>query len=180
VRLARRVRVASVAVAAFLCASPQSAAELMPGAGAPVNQQTAQPQTQVVPNRPTAGGSGGPGPSGDWWSDPVVKKDLKLTEEQVRRIRDIFEKREAEVKPVWEMLTREGDRLDRMTRERVADDSTYAVQAGKVQHLFARIRETRTVMMYRMFKELQPEQYKKLQEILDRRRAMDGRGSGPR
>jgi Spy/CpxP family protein refolding chaperone len=178
--LARRAKVAVIALAAVLCTSPQRAAELIPGPGASAPQQTAQPQTQVVPTRPPSGGPGGPGPSWDWWADPMVKKDLKLTEEQVRRIRDIFEKREAEVKPVWDMLTREGDRLDRMTRERVADDSTYAVQAGKVQHLFARIRETRTVMIYRMFKELQPEQYKKLQEIMDRRRAMDGRGSGPR
>ena len=156
-----------------------------PGSAAVPHQQTAQPATaapatQVTPNRPPSGPPGNGGSPWDWWSDPAVKKDLKLTEEQVHKIRDIFEKRETEVKPLWDMLNREGDRLDRMTRERVADEATYAVQVSKVQHLFARVRESRTVMMYRMYRELQPEQYKKLQEIMDRRRAMDGRGSGPR
>ena len=145
--------------------------------GAPHQQQTAAPTTQVVPNRPPSSASG---PGWDWWADQTTKKDLKLTEEQVRKIREIFEKREAEVKPVMDSLTREGERLERMTRERVADESTYAVQVGKVQHLWMRVRESRTMMIYRMFLELQPEQHKKLQEIMERRRSMDGRGSGPR
>jgi len=174
--LSRAARIAAIAgcaaTAAFLASSALVAAE---GAPAAVVDQTPPPSTQVVPNRPPSG----PGGGFDWWSDPAVKKDLKLTEEQTKRFRDIFEKREVEVKPLSDMLNREGDRLDRMTRERVADESTYAVQVGKVQHLWARVRESRVVMIYRMYRELQPEQYKKLQEIMDRRRAMDGRG-GPR
>jgi Spy/CpxP family protein refolding chaperone len=144
------------------------------------HQQTSAP-TQAPPTRQPSGppASGTLGPSWDWWDDPVVKKDLKLTDDQVRKIRDLFEKREAEVKPVWDQLDREGARLDKMTRERVADDATYAVQVGKVHHLFAEVRKSRTVMIYRMYRELQPEQYKKLQEIMERRRSMGGRGSGP-
>jgi Spy/CpxP family protein refolding chaperone len=145
-------------------------------------QPASQPAAQGAPGRPQSGppASGTLGPSGDWWDDPAVKKDLKLTDEQARRIRDIFEKREAEVKPMSEQLYREGDKLDKMTRERVADDATYAVQVSKVHHLFAEVRKSRTLMIYRMYRELQPEQYKKLQEIMERRRATNGRGSGPR
>jgi Spy/CpxP family protein refolding chaperone len=182
--VARIAAVAGLAAtAAFFVTWPLVAAEVPSVSGAVPHQQAAQPPaqvppTQVTPSRPTTGGFGSPW---DWWSDPAVKKDLKLTEDQIRKIRDIFEKREVEVKPLGDMLNREADRLDRMTRERVADESTYAVQVSKVQHLFARLRESRTVMIYRMYRELQPEQYKKLQEIMDRRRAaMDGRGSGPR
>lgn len=136
-----------------------------------------QPASQTATSRPPQAPPGAPP---DWWSDPTIKKELKLTEEQSQRIQDIFEKRETELKPLWDVLNREGDRLDRMTRERVADDATYAVQVSKVQHLWSRVRESRTVMLYRMSRELQPEQYKKLQEIMDRRRAADGRGAGPR
>jgi Spy/CpxP family protein refolding chaperone len=134
------------------------------------------------PNPGRSGGRGGPSPDtrDGWWSDPEVKTALTLTEEQTRRIKEIFERREAEVKPIWERLSREGDRLDKMTRERVADEHTYAAQVSTVQNLFARLRETRTVMIYRMYRELQPEQYKKLEEIMDRRRTTTGRGSGPR
>ena len=108
-----------------------------------------------------------------------VGASLAYTDEQVRKIREIFEKREAEVKPVWDQLNREGDRLDKMTRERLADEATYAVQVSKVHHLFADVRKSRTMMLYRMYRELQPEQYKKLQEIMERRRSTDGRSSGP-
>ena len=168
---------AAVGAAEALCA-PESV--MAPVAA---RQQTAQPSPSTQgtpPARPSgAPASGTLGPSWDWWDDPAVKKDLKLTDEQVRKIRDLFEKREAEVKPVWEQLDREGARLDKMTRERVADDATYAVQVGKVHHLFAEVRKSRTVMISRMYRELQPEQYKKLQEIMERRRSTDGRGAGP-
>ena len=136
-------------------------------------------ETDKVTLEFNAPASGTLGPSWDWWDEPAVKKDLKLTDEQVRKIREIFEKREAEVKPVWDQLNREGDRLDKMTRERVADEATYAVQVSKVHHLFADVRKSRTMMLYRMYRELQPEQYKKLQEIMERRRSTDGRSSGP-
>ena len=167
------------AAATFLVSSALSAA----GAVADNHQQAAPPPSQGTPNRPPPGpppGSSGLGSGWDWWLDPAVKKDLKLTDEQAGHIRDIFEKRETEVKPVWDQLNREGERLEKMTRERVADEATYAVQVSKVQHLFAEVRKSRTVMIYRMFRELQPEQYKKLQEIMERRRPSDGRGAGPR
>jgi Spy/CpxP family protein refolding chaperone len=157
------------------------AAEASSGPVLAAGQQSPPPPPQGTTGRPSGPpASGTLGPSWDWWDDPAVKKDLKLTDEQARRIRDIFEKREAEVKPVWDQLNREGDRLDKMTRERVADDATYAVQVSKVHHLFAEVRKSRSMMIYRMFRELQPEQHKKLQEIMERRRSTDGRGSGPR
>jgi Spy/CpxP family protein refolding chaperone len=125
-----------------------------------------------------AGRQMGPNPGGGWWNDAEIKKELRLTEEQTKRIRDMFEKREAEVKPLWAKLNREGSRLDTMTRERAIDEATYAVQVNLVETLYARLRESRTVMVYRMYRELQPDQYKKLEEILDRRRSRDGAGRG--
>ena len=133
-------------------------------------------QAQGAP--PSGGRQGGSGFQGGWWTDPAIKAEIKLTDEQARRIKEIFEKREVEIKPLADMLNREGDRLDRMTRERAADEVTYSVQVTKVESLYGRLRESRTMMIYRMYRELQPEQYKKLQEILDRRRS--ARGSGPR
>jgi Spy/CpxP family protein refolding chaperone len=134
--------------------------------------------TQAQGASASGGRQGGSGFQGGWWSDPAIKAEIRLTDDQARRIKEIFEKREAEIKPLADMLNREGDRLDRMTRERAADEITYSVQVTKVESLYGRLRESRTMMIYRMYRELQPEQYKKLQEILDRRRS--ARGSGPR
>ncbi|MCC7007631.1 MAG: hypothetical protein IT184_02335 [Acidobacteria bacterium] len=112
-----------------------------------------------------------------WWNDPNVKSDLKLSDEKARVIEGIFQKRQAEAKAWWEQLQREQDRLTRMTRERVADEATYALQVSKVETLAARLREGRTLMLYRIYLELQPEQFKKLQDLMDRRRD-GGRGRG--
>jgi Spy/CpxP family protein refolding chaperone len=180
--MGRFLAIAGLSVTVVLWLSPVlPAAEVQSGQAVASQQPASQPAAQGTPGRPSGPpASGSLGPSWDWWDDPAVKKDLKLTDEQARRIRDIFEKREVEVKPMSDQLYREGEKLDKMTRERVADDATYAVQVSKVHHLFAEVRKSRTLMIYRMYRELQPEQYKKLQEIMERRRSMNGRGSGPR
>ena len=175
-RIGRFSTIVGLATIGVLWLSPAlPAAQVPSGPVLTAQQQSAAPSPQGASGRPS-----GPPASWNWWDDPAVKKDLKLTDEQGQRIRDIFEKREAEVKPISHELNKEGDRLDKMTRERVADDATYAVQVSKVHNLFAEVRKSRTLMIYRMYRELQPEQYKKLQEIMERRRSMDGRGSGPR
>jgi Spy/CpxP family protein refolding chaperone len=151
----------------------------------------AQPAGQLgaAPN-PPAGRQAGPGggrsgvgptvPGGfEWWRDAEVKRELKLTEDKARKIEGMFAKLENDRRPLVEKLDQERARLDQMTRERTADEAAYALQVGQVETLWARWRESRTVMIYRMYRELQPEQYKKLQEIFQRRAASDGRGRGP-
>ena len=51
----------------------------------------------------------------------------------------------------------------RLTRERLVDESTYSLQVARVEALRRRLNESRTVMLYRIYQELTPEQYKKLQ-----------------
>jgi hypothetical protein len=62
-----------------------------------------------------------------------------------------------------------------MTRARVVDVDTYSVQVMRVESARSKLSESRTVMLYRLARELTPEQYRKLLEIRDRRRT-----SGPR
>jgi Spy/CpxP family protein refolding chaperone len=65
-----------------------------------------------------------------------------------------------------------------MTRAATVDEATYALQVQEVQSLGARLGESRTMMLYRIYRELQPEQYKKLQEIFARRAAQHTGGNG--
>jgi Spy/CpxP family protein refolding chaperone len=113
-----------------------------------------------------------------WWNDPTVKSELKLSDDKARLIEGIFQKRQTEAKAWWDQLQKEQDRLTRMTRERMTDEATYALQVSKVEALASRLREGRTVMLYRIYLELQPEQFRKLQDMMDRRRT-NGRGRGP-
>lgn len=111
----------------------------------------------------------------EWWNDREVQETLGLSADTVRRIDELYKSRNAELRPVVHEYLREREALDRMTRERVADDATYQLQVMRFEQARARLSESRTVMLYRMYRELTPEQHSKLQEILDER---FGRGAG--
>jgi hypothetical protein len=64
-----------------------------------------------------------------------------------------------------------------MTRDRVADDRTYEIQVTKVEAFRSKLLTSRQMMLYRMYKELRPEQYQKLREIFERPRS--GRSGQP-
>lgn len=152
-------------------------ASALTGPGVVVATASAAEQTSAVsptppPNRPVT-------VRWEWWKDPDVKRSIRLSDEKTRKIDAIYTRREIEIQPVVDKIVVEQDKLNHMTNERVADEAAYALQVSQVETLWARWRESRTVMLYRMFLELQPDQYKKLQEIMDRRFSQDGRGRGP-
>jgi Spy/CpxP family protein refolding chaperone len=154
------------------------------GAGAATAQGMGRGSTQTPP---PAGSQGQPGPrptpnaeqflvGSEWWKDPTIKTALKLTDSQVRSISQIFERRVREVTPVYLEYRKQKDELDKMTAERTADEATYAVQVSRVQNLQSKLNETRTVMLYTIYRRLDPGQYQKLREIWDQRFR---RGGGP-
>ena len=64
-----------------------------------------------------------------------------------------------------------------------SDQSAVELQASKSWALFSKIQESRTVMLYRAYMILTPDQYKKLQAIFERQREADhgrGRRNDPR
>lgn len=145
-----------------------AAAVLTVALGAPAAHVAAQGQG------PAPGGMQGRPPDlsrSKWWNDAEVQKELGLTADKVKRIDDFFERRSKDMKPMADKFQHEREVLDAMTRAATVDETTYALQVQEVQSLFARLGESRTVMLYRIYRELQPEQYKKLQEIFARRAA---------
>ena len=114
----------------------------------------------------------------EWWKDDAVKKEIGLTDEKARKIDNIFQERSRRLAPIVDELEKQEAELDRLTRERVVDEVTYSLQAGRVWDLRRRFGESRTIMLYRIVQELTPEQYKKLDAIRERNRG--GRGGGSR
>lgn len=154
----------------------------------PVNQISAPPPGASKP----AGGSASPqaGRAGDsgrrqnsptpfsafeWWNDAEIKKEIGLSDEKAKRIQDFFENRNLQMQPLIEDWRRERALLDKMTQAREANESSYGVQVWRFEAVNARLRESRAMMVYRMYMQLQPDQYKKLRELLDRR-FNNGRG----
>jgi Spy/CpxP family protein refolding chaperone len=94
----------------------------------------------------------------------------------------LYERRAKDMAPFLQELAKETDALQQMTRERTVEDSAFAVQISKVSSLDQRIRDSRSLMNYRCYRVLDPEQYKKLLAYLDKLRAdweRRGRGGAP-
>jgi hypothetical protein len=91
----------------------------------------------------------------------------------------LYERRAKDMAPFLVEYTKEFDLLQQMTRERVVEDNVYAAQIAKVSTLDQRIRDSRSLMNYRVYRLLDAEQYKKLLAYFDKLRAdFDRRGRG--
>jgi len=114
--------------------------------------------------------------SWEWWKDDAVRKEMKLSDSQVRSISRLYDSRVRTLKPVAEELAKQRDILNKMTQERTADVPVYAIQVNHVEALRSEMNRTRTIMLYEIQKTLTPEQTQKLGEILERRRKARGNG----
>ena len=111
----------------------------------------------------------------NWWNDDEVKKECKLTDMQVRQIQQMFDRRVRDLTPTYDEYLKQRAELDRLTKERVVDERSYEFQVLRTQSLLSKLNETRTVMLYAMYRRLDPKQYEALKAIRDRR---FGRGGG--
>jgi Spy/CpxP family protein refolding chaperone len=135
-------------------------------AGVGASDETMAAALQGPPSGPGRGSSPS---SWEWWNDAEVQKELGLTPEKLQRINSYYTRRNTELRPMVHEFFRQSAELEKMTRDRVADESTYALQVLRVESVRARLSESRTLMLYRISRELTPEQNQKLQNILDRR-----------
>jgi Spy/CpxP family protein refolding chaperone len=155
--------------------------------GTPQSQSTSNPnQAATASGR---GGQRGPGssfPGGrgpdqqppnaaeigmqwDWWHDPDVKKEIGLRLDQTKRIDDFYSSRVKDIDPVAQEYQKEREVLDKMFAERLVDSSILDHELTKVYTLRMEVNKSRILMLYRIAKALDAEQYAKLQAILNRR-----------
>ena len=136
---------------------------------APVRAGASDGTTVEALQGPSGSGRGSSPASWEWWNDTDVQKELGLTPEKIERINSYYSRRNTELRPMVHEFFRQSAELEKMTRDRIADEGTYAMQVLRVESVRARLSESRTLMLYRISRELTPEQNQKLQTILDRR-----------
>jgi hypothetical protein len=152
-----------------------TAAAPLSGRGS-ADQQPAASQAQPGQNR-QGPRQNRPGPTEvgwEWWRDEAAIKELGLAPEKAKLIDRYYISRQRNLKAFVDEYVKQRDLLNKMTEERAVDADTYALQVKKVEMLRSELFESRTVMLYRIYLELRPDQYQKLREITDRRRS--GRG----
>ena len=142
---------------------------------------TGQAQTQApAPATQTSNSRPGPLWEWEWWKDADVQKELSLTDAKVKNISRIFEDRVRRSQALAETYEKERAELNRVTEERQVSVDAYQIIVTRVEALRTELNKGRLVMLYRMYRELTPEQVKKFNEIRERRMNAMRNGRGGR
>jgi len=144
--------------------SPQSAT------ASQVAQPSTRPGTTTAPTPPS-----GRGPW-DWWMDDAVKKEIALRPNQAAEIDRIYQRRVKDMEPVVQWLIQEKPVLVKMIADRAVDDTQLDVEFTKYDAMRLKLEASRNLMLYRISKVLDADQFSKLQAIIDRREATGRRG----
>jgi Spy/CpxP family protein refolding chaperone len=104
-------------------------------------------------------------PRWKWWLHPETRKELRLTDQQSKKINEVWESTAPTLREKWHELERLEDGLAATIKAYSADQSIVAQQVEKVEKLRAENNATRTVMIYRMQLLLNPEQRVKVDEM---------------
>ena len=104
-------------------------------------------------------------PRWKWWLHPETRKELRLSEQQSKKINEVWESTAPKLREKWHELEKLEDALAATIKAYSADQSIVAQQVEKVEKLRAENNATRTVMIYRMHLLLNPEQRVKVDEM---------------
>jgi Spy/CpxP family protein refolding chaperone len=104
-------------------------------------------------------------PRWKWWLYPESRKEIRLTDQQSKKINEVWESTAPKLRDKWHELEQLEDALAKMMKEYNVDVATVAQQVEKVERLRAVNNATRTTMIYRMHLLLSAEQRVKVDEI---------------
>jgi Spy/CpxP family protein refolding chaperone len=107
-------------------------------------------------------------PRWKWWLHADSRRELKLTEQQSRKINEIWESTAPKQREKWHELEKLEDALAQTIKDSTADVAAVSAQVEKVERLRAEANATRTVMIYRMHLLLTPEQREKVDAMRKR------------
>jgi Spy/CpxP family protein refolding chaperone len=107
-------------------------------------------------------------PRWKWWLHADSRKELRLTDQQSRKIDEIWESTAPKQREKWHELEKLEDALAQTIKDSTVDVATVSQQVEKVERLRAEANATRTVMIYRMHLLLTPEQREKVDAMRKR------------
>jgi Spy/CpxP family protein refolding chaperone len=110
-------------------------------------------------------------PRWKWWLHADSRKELRLTDQQSRKIDEVWESYAPRQRERGHELEKLEQALAQTIKENVADVAIVAQQVDKVEKLRAEYNATRTLMIYRMHLLLTPEQRVKVYEMRARMEA---------
>jgi len=135
--------------------------------GQPGQQRGAQadPQRNGQPDQ-------GHQPRPKWWIDPQLRAQLGVTDQQSKAVDEVWQQTAPKLHDAWRRLDQLENALSQMIQD-AADEATVVAQIEKVESTRAELNKGRTLMLYRMYKVLTPEQRAKVKAMFPEPR--DGR-----
>jgi Spy/CpxP family protein refolding chaperone len=147
-------------LASFLLLTSLFAVRPLEAAPCELQQQRAgdskKPQAESRPDEP---------PRWKWWLHADTRRELALTEQQSKKINEIWESTAPKLREKWHELEKLEEMLAKTIKDTTADVAIVAQQVEKVEKLRAENTATRTVMLYRMHLLLTPEQRVKVDAL---------------
>jgi Spy/CpxP family protein refolding chaperone len=101
-----------------------------------------------------------------WWLHD--RQELGLTDGQAAAINDIFESTISRLRETRQAADRAEDELSKTIREGTADIAVVSALVDRFETLRAENNRIRVLMLYRMHRELRPDQRAKLQQLRER------------
>jgi Spy/CpxP family protein refolding chaperone len=131
-----------------------------------LSQRGSEQKAQPGERRP--GDRGPETPRIKWWEDPQWRTELALTDHQSGKIKRIFEEEMGKLRALRDILEKRQEALSLAMKEERTNLSAISELADGVGDMHASMYRTRTLMLYRMDRQLSAEQRTKLQNIYER------------
>jgi Spy/CpxP family protein refolding chaperone len=111
--------------------------------------------------------AGHPGtPPGKWWQSETFQRDLGLASDQVSRIEEVFQSMKPALMANKKDLDQREQDLSRVIGDGTATEADVLRYIDKVEASRSALGRTRSLMLFRMYRVLTPEQRTTLQRII--------------
>jgi Spy/CpxP family protein refolding chaperone len=106
-----------------------------------------------------------------WWVDPSDRAELDITADQSAKLEAIFQSTLRGQRERWSEFRKLEPAVEQLIKDGTADPDYVTRQVERAEMLKAEMTATRIVTLYRMLRELSPEQVQKFRRMEERREA---------
>jgi Spy/CpxP family protein refolding chaperone len=128
----------------------------------------------------SARAQGGSGPERHkWWLSEQVRTEVGLTDQQSAELEAVFQSFLPRLRAGWDELDRMEQEVSRLMTDDTTDEARISAAIDRTESARASLNKTRTMMLFKMYRVLSPEQRVKLKSFHDRRNRERQPGSNP-
>jgi len=99
-----------------------------------------------------------------WWSDPQLRQQFAITDAQSKAVEAIWQQSLPDLRKLRDQLIALDDQVSKMIQDGAPEAAVNAL-VEQTENTRAQAMKTRTLMIYRMYKVLKPEQRAKVMEM---------------